>query len=119
MKPGLMAKETGGADDDAATNATEQLSFVTLAPDCVAFSQPVAEIELTHMTTSRFTPARRRSVRAAVMGIVFIGFVQLVRLLTGNVNGWLAWTTPFAFWGIAYFSYRRYLQCGNRNREET
>ena len=62
------------------------------------------------MTTPPLTPARRRSIGIAVAGVAFLGFVQLLRLLTGDVGGWLAWTSPFAFWGIAYLSYRRYLK---------
>jgi hypothetical protein len=63
------------------------------------------------MISPKLSPERRR--RSILIGIVFIallGFAHLGLLLSGIENGWFAWTTPFAFWGIAYLSYKRELK---------
>lgn len=64
------------------------------------------------MATPEISPARRRfSIMLGIWVVTLLGFLHLMLLLTGMENGsWITWTTPFAFWGIAFLSYKRDLK---------
>ena len=62
------------------------------------------------MSKSLPTSNRRRSIMIGVIVVTLLGVIHLGMLVAGLEAGWFAWTTPFAFWGIAMLTYKRELQ---------
>jgi len=67
-------------------------------------------VKLNRMPAFKPSAARRRSVFIGVVVFFVLGLAHLGMLLIGAEHGWFAWTTPFAFWGVAYLAYRRELR---------
>lgn len=62
------------------------------------------------MTASSLSPARRRSIALSIGLLVFVGVADLGRWLFSETSDGLGWIPPFAFWGIAFRSWQRYLK---------